>query len=123
MDTSREIVVLGASVNTDRYSNMALRNLFEAGFTVYPVNPAHQSIEGKKAYPGLSDVPRPIHTVTVYVGPGRLADLMEDLISLHPERVILNPGAGSPEQAKKIRAAGIEVVEACTLVMLSTGQF
>jgi len=37
--------------------------------------------------------------------------------------VIFNPGTENPDEYEGLRAAGIEPTEACTLVLLRTGQF
>lgn len=55
--------------------------------------------------------------------PEQLIDMLDDLISLKPKRVILNPGTFSEEIFEKLQASGIETLDACTLVMLSTNQF
>ena len=64
-----------------------------------------------------------IDTVTLYLSPMHQKDYYDYILSLHPRRVIFNPGAENPELATLARANGIEPVEACTLVMLSTGQY
>jgi hypothetical protein len=42
---------------------------------------------------------------------------------LQPKRVIFNPGTENPALMQQLAADGMEVEEACTLVMLHTGQF
>lgn len=60
-----------------------------------------------------------IHTVTMYVGPKNQAEYYDYIISLHPKRVIFNPGTQNVEFEKKLRDQGIQVTHACTLIMLS----
>ncbi|MDP2227264.1 MAG: CoA-binding protein [Moraxellaceae bacterium] len=117
------VAVLGASPNPDRYSNKAIRLLREHGHTVLPVNPAQTEIEGLAVVPSVDKLPRDIDTVTVYVSPRHSGGLLPGLIALHPKRVIFNPGAESAELIKGLRAADIQVEEACTLVLLRTRQF
>lgn len=117
------VCVLGASPNPERYAHKAILALRAKGHEVVPVNPAHQTIAGLDVVPSLAQVKQPIDTVTVYVGPAHIGPLIKDLVSLKPRRVILNPGAESAELATALKQAGIETIEACTLVMLSTGQF
>ncbi|MBP7204031.1 MAG: CoA-binding protein, partial [Propionivibrio sp.] len=64
-----------------------------------------------------------VDTVTLYVGPKRQEGLFEQLRAIHPRRVIFNPGTENPDEYEGLRAAGIEPTEACTLVLLRTGQF
>jgi hypothetical protein len=64
-----------------------------------------------------------IDTVTLYVGPANQDGLYDYLKSLAPRRVIFNPGTESPELERELEKAGILTEEACTLVLLHTGQF
>jgi predicted CoA-binding protein len=117
------VAVLGASPNPERYSNKAMRMLKKHGHEAVPVTPGHKEVEGTTAVASLAALPAPVDTVTVYVGPAHIGPLIDGIVAAKPRRVIMNPGAESPELAKRAQAAGIEVVEACTLVLLSTGQF
>lgn len=117
------VAVLGASPNPDRYANKAVRMLLQRGHSVYPVTPGHAVIEGISTAAHLGDIRDPIDTVTVYVGPKHIAPLIPEIVALQPRRIIANPGAESRELAQAAQAAGIQYVEACTLVMLTTGQF
>ena len=123
MSTSQTVAVLGASNNQERYSNMAVRRLREAGHRVIPVNPALFEIEGLPASKSLAEIKEPVDTLTLYVGPQRVAAMTQDIVRLAPKRVIFNPGTESPELAAALDRAGITHLEACTLVMLQTGQF
>ncbi len=117
------VAVLGASPTTDRYAFRALRMLRDHQYPVAPVNPAFQEIDGEICYPSLRDIPRPVHTVTLYVGPARSTKLIEDILAIKPKRIVMNPGAENSLLAQRAHAAGVEVVEDCTLVMLRSGTF
>ncbi len=123
MSKPQTVAVLGASANPDRYSNMAVRRLREAGHRVIPVNPALETIEGLPVAKSLSDIDEPVDTLTLYVGPQRLGPLIDDILRLAPKRVIFNPGTESADLAAALDRANIPHLEACTLVMLQTGQF
>ena len=121
--SSETVAVIGASAKEDRYSNKAMKMLAEYGHTVIPIAVATDAIRGQKTYARLADVPITIDTVTMYVGPARQHDLIEAIIAAHPKRVIFNPGSENPDAYDRFKAAGIEPLEACTLVLLRTGQF
>jgi predicted CoA-binding protein len=122
-DRSETVAVLGASPKPERYSNKAVRMLVEHGHRVIPVRPGAENIEGIPAAHKLSDVEGDVDTLTVYVSPEVSSKLQDDIVSLGPRRVIFNPGAENPALRDALGAAGIETVEACTLVLLSTGKF
>ena len=123
MSAVQTVAVLGASNNPERYSNMAVRRLREAGHHVIPVHPAFPAIEGLPVERSLGEIKEPVDTLTLYVGPQRLAALTDEILRLAPKRVIFNPGTESPELAATLDRAGITHLEACTLVMLQSGQF
>ena len=117
------VAVLGASAKPDRYSNKALRLLREHGHRVIPVNPAQDVIEGLPVAHALGGIGEPVDTLTLYMAPQHLAPLAADIVALRPGRVIFNPGTEDANLQRRLDAAGIPWEEACTLVMLRTGQF
>ena len=120
---SEAVVVLGASPKPDRYAYRAMEMLRSYGHRALPVNPAFGEILGEICYPSITDAPQPIDTVTLYLGRARSAPLIAEILAAKPRRIIMNPGAENAELAEEARAAGIEVVEDCTLVMLQSGTF
>jgi uncharacterized protein len=123
MAVKKNVVVLGASPNPGRYAHLALKSLVEHGYRAIPVNPAFPEILGLPCHPGIGEVPPPIDTVTIYLGPARSTPLIPEIVKAKPRRLILNPGAENEDLEGAAEAAGIEVVRACTLVLLNTGQF
>lgn len=117
------VAVLGASTNEERFSFKAVKMLKEHGHNPVPVHPAGHVVDGITATKQLADVVESIDTLTIYVNPKISAGEFDNILKLKPRRVVFNPGAENPELADKLRDAGFEVVEACTLVMLRTGQF
>ena len=121
--SAETVAILGASPKPDRYAYRAFEMLRQHGHRPIPINPAFDDILGEKCYPTIAEAPKPIDTVTMYLGAARSNPLIEEIIAAKPQRIIMNPGAENPALAEKAGAAGIEIIEACTLVMLSTGQF
>ena len=115
--------ILGASDNPQRYAFKAREMLIANHHPVVLINPKYSEINGVPCYRALADVRQPIDTVTVYVNASLFDDLLADVLSVKPRRVIFNPGSESAVAAAQLRVAGVEIVEACTLVMLSTGQY
>lgn len=120
---SETVAVLGASPKPDRYAYRAMEMLRQHGHRALPVNPAFDEILGERCYKLLRDVPRPIDTLTMYLGKARSDPLIDDILTAKPRRIIMNPGAENEELAEKAEAMGIEVIEDCTLVMLGSGTF
>jgi predicted CoA-binding protein len=120
---TKNVAVLGASADPVKYSHRAILLLKRKGFNPIPVNPNEEEVDGMKCYPTLADVPDEVDTVTVYLRPSVSSQLIGDILAKQPRRVIENPGTDNEELTEACRAAGIEVVHACTLVLLNTGQF
>jgi uncharacterized protein len=117
------VAVVGASSKADRYSYQAMTMLEESGHNPIPVAPAKKEILGKKTYPALASVPDRIDTVTMYIRPSLQAPVIDDVIRIKPARIIFNPGTENSDVYARLREAGIFVLEACTLILLRTGQF
>ena len=120
---SHQVAVLGASRKPERYANRAVRALKQHGYRVVPVTPAHDEVEGLTAASSLAEVSGPVDTLTVYIGPRHIGPLIDGIVVARPRRVILNPGTESAELERALDRHGIPYLEACTLVLLATGQF
>ncbi|MBT4200697.1 MAG: CoA-binding protein [Desulfobacula sp.] len=117
------VAVIGASPKQERYSNKAIRLLAQYNHNPIPIAPKHKEIEGKKVYQSLEDIPEKIDTVTMYLGQARQEAIINDIVKLDPKRVIFNPGTENKAVYKQLKQADIEVIEACTLVLLKTNQY
>lgn len=117
------VAILGASNKPDRYSYKALQLLVEKRHTPFPVHPLLKEINGIHVYRRLSEIPDEIHTITIYLSPQNQQTVENDILQSKVQRVIFNPGTENPELAQKLQQIGIETVNACTLILLKTGQF
>ncbi len=117
------VVIIGASNNPERYSHRALLMLRKHGHEVVPVHPKLAEIEGIPVVADVSLIAGPVDTVTMYVGAAISSGLQDKLIALKPRRIIFNPGAENAPLVDALQKAGIACEEACTLVLLNTGQF
>jgi uncharacterized protein len=119
--TNKRTLVIGASENPDRYSNIAINMLRDYKHAVVAVGNKTgkvRDVQIDREMPS-SD----IHTVTLYVSAKNQDDFIAPILALKPERVIFNPGTENPEFEELLNSQGIEPIEACTLVMLRTGQY
>jgi predicted CoA-binding protein len=118
-----KVAVLGASPKEDRYSFKAVHMLKEHEHIPIPVHPAGHTVDGVPGVKTLDYIKEPVDTLSMYVGPAISDGEYERILRLKPRRVIFNPGSENEALAKKLREAGIEVVEACTLVLLRSEAF
>ncbi|MES2381649.1 MAG: CoA-binding protein [Bacteroidota bacterium] len=118
----KKTLVIGASAKPDRYAYIATVMLGEYKHEVYPFGLKEGAIENvtiKTAWPTETD----FDTVTLYLNKQNQKEYTDKIIALKPKRVIFNPGTENTEFEKTLREKGIEALEACTLVLLRTGQF
>jgi len=118
----KKTLVLGASDNPSRYAYRAVHSLKNHGHEVVPVGIRKGQVAGLDIHtdrPALDD----IDTVTLYVGPQNQPTWYDYILSLKPRRIIFNPGTENPELERRAEQQGIRVEEACTLVMLSIGNY
>jgi uncharacterized protein len=118
----KKTLVLGASENKERYSNMAVRKLIAHDHTVIAIGNKVGCIGDVQIEKELLPH-KDVDTITMYLGEKNQKTFYGYILSIKPKRIIFNPGAENAELEKLANENGIETLEACTLVMLSTGQY
>ncbi len=118
----KKTLVLGASTNPSRYSFLAINKLRNHGHTVVAVGNREGSVGDVNIVKEKPDAEN-IDTVTLYLNQTNQKPYYDYILSLKPKRIILNPGAENPELEEMANANGIETMEACTLVLLSIGNY
>lgn len=118
----KKTLIIGASSNPQRYSYLALERLRNAGHEVVAIGKEKMVIKDvtvdteKKPYTGVD-------TITLYLNPAHQEEYYHYILSLHPKRLIFNPGTENEILQNMADKNGIETLTACTLVLLSTGQY
>lgn len=119
---NKKTLVLGASANPSRYSNLAINRLVRNGHPVVAVGRRKSAVAGvdiekdKKPFDNVD-------TITLYLNPFNQREYYDYIVSLKPKRIIFNPGTENEELYDIARKNNIQTMEACTLVLLSTGQY
>lgn len=120
----KKTLIVGASTNSSRYAFIAAQMLTDYKHAIVLIGIKKGEVLGNtildiRTRPVLQD----IDTITLYVGPQHQPQWYDYLLSLSPKRIIFNPGTENQEFEKLAEERGVEAIEACTLVMLSTGQY
>jgi predicted CoA-binding protein len=123
MQDNKTTLVVGASSNPERFSYKAIQMLRQSGHEVQAVGLREETVLGVRIQKNFNFEPGQIHTITLYVNPGRQSEIISTLLALQPHRIIFNPGTENEAFVESSQSQGIETVEACTLVMLATGQY
>ena len=118
---SKKVLVIGASENPSRYSNKAIIKLKENNYEVFAFGNKSGKVRGIEI---LTEFPKTeIDTLTLYLSSKNQKQYYNNIINSNPKRIIFNPGAENEELFIMARQKGIKVMNACTLVMLSIGNF
>lgn len=118
----KKTLVLGASTNPERYSFLAVQRLTTHKHPVVAIGNKAGSIGSTEiitTHPILEN----IDTVTLYLNPSHQKEYYNYILSLKPKRIIFNPGTENKELFELALQNNIQPIEACTLVMMSTGQY
>lgn len=120
----KKTVIIGATTNPGRYAYLAARMLDNYHHEFVPVGLKEGEVFGKEILDILEKPPvKDVDTVTLYIGPQRQPEYYQYILGMKPKRIIFNPGTENDEFIKMAEAQGVEALEACTLVMLRTGQY
>lgn len=118
----KKTLIMGASPNPSRYGFIATAMLTEYKHPVIPYGIKRGDING---IPVLNTLPdeKDVDTVTLYLNPHNQEQYYDYILGLKPRRVIFNPGTENPAFEQRLEDNGIEALEACTLVLLRTGNY
>lgn len=108
----RVVAVVGMSPNPSRPSNEVGRYLRAHGFTVVPVHPKEDEIEGMRAYRDLLSIPGEtrVDVVDLFVAGERTAPIVEQAAQIGASVVWFQPGAENPAAEARARELGLEVI-------------
>ena len=120
--SNKKTLIVGASTNPDRYAYKAANSLTKHGHEIVNIGTKSGNVAGVEIQKGKPTIAG-LDTITLYIGAAHQPDMYDYLLGLKPKRIIFNPGTENPTFEKMAREKGIEVLEACTLVLLATGQY
>ena len=117
LDEENVFAVVGASRNPEKYGHKVFRDLLEAGYEVYPVNPRAEEILGHKAYKSLKELPKRPDVVVFVVPPAVTEQMAHQCVELGVRYVWMQPGAESEAAIRELEDAGVEVIHgACIMI-------
>ena len=115
-------LVIGASINPERYAYKAIQLLVKHEIEVVPMGVKPGFVANLLIVSPLI-VQINIHTITLYLGASKQEPYYDFILKINPKRVLFNPGTENPKLAKLLNEKGILWENACTLVLLSTNQY
>ena len=116
--TGRVVAVVGASSDRSKFGNRAVRAFVRQGYTVIPINPREDQIEGLKVYKTILDVPGPVDMASFYLPPDIGEQVIDDVARKGVGEIWLNPGSESERLIRRARALHIEPIVACSIVSI-----
>ncbi len=117
IDRRNTIAVVGVSENPKKYGHQLYKKLLSAGYRVYPINPRHDYIGGKRCYPSLSSLPEKPDVVLTVVPPGITERVVEEAADQGIGMVWMQPGSESEKAVDFCRKHKIKLMyNACFVV-------
>ena len=110
------VAVIGASNDRGKYGNKAVRAYRRQGWTVYPINPQGNEIEGLPAYRRIEDLPGPVDRFSLYVPPQVGVTLLAAIAASGPAELWVNLGAESEALLAEAQRLGLDPIQACSIV-------
>ena len=121
--TSPAYVVVGVSADRKKFGNTVFRTMKEKGFTVYPVHPTQETVEGERCYKDVGSLPAEVASIVTVVPPQVTKLVVEDALAKGVKHFWMQPGSNSSAAAQAARAAGASVVDGdCILMFLEPVQ-
>lgn len=113
------VAILGASTDRSKFGNKSVRAHQQQGFTVYPINPKSDTIEGLKAYKSLAEIPPgKLDRVSVYLPPQIGLSVLPEIAARGCDELWLNPGSDSDALVEAARQEGLNVIQGCSIVAI-----
>jgi uncharacterized protein len=112
----KSIAIIGASANQEKFGNKAVRAFSQQGWTVYPINPKEENIEGLKAFKSVREIPTNVDEASIYLAPHLVPAILQEIAAKKIKRVWLNPGTESDDAIERAEELGIEAIVGCSIV-------
>ncbi|MEC8644910.1 MAG: CoA-binding protein [Pseudomonadota bacterium] len=114
LESAETIAMVGLSGNWSRPSYFAAKYLMEKGYTVIPVNPNYKEILGKKSFPSLQEIDRPVDVVNLFQRSEKVSDFLEDAMALKASAFWMQLGIVNKQAGEKAVELGmIPVMDRC----------
>lgn len=120
MTQKETILVLGASSNPNRSSYLATKFLYNKGFSLHTIANKKGKIDELELSVQTANITS-VDTITIYLNADRQKKYYDYLLSLHPKRIIFNPGTENPEFESLAREHSIDIITGCTIAMFTAG--
>ena len=102
----KSVAIIGASDRADSVGAIVFKNMLESGFkgSLYPINPNHKKIQGKKAYATIEEIGKPVDLAVICTNAATVPDVIE-ACGKHGVRAAVVLSAGFSE----VGARGAEI--------------
>jgi len=122
MKSQKTTLIIGASLKHGRYSNILMQRLSQAGMPAFGIGATKGQV-GSITIDTATLALENVHTISIYLREELQGEYEDYILALKPKRIIFNPGAENKNLKLKAESIGIEAINACSLVMLQTGQY
>ena len=111
--------VVGATDNKEKFGYKVYKKLKTKGYTVYPINPKLNTVDGDKCYPDISLLPEKPQVINMVVSPKVGIEIINQALKLGIDSFWLQPGTYDEELMDLIEKNRLNAVQACVIVALT----
>lgn len=117
------VAVVGVSSKGDAAANIIYKNLKKHQYTVYPVNPNSEIVEGDSCYPSIASLPETPDWVVIATHPDVTPLIVNECIEQNITKIWIHKSLGNgsynPEAIKKAVEAGLFIIPgSCPMMFL-----
>jgi len=109
--------IVGASSNPAKYGYKVYKDIKEAGYKVYPVNPKRKMINNDKCYSSLRELPQKPDVIDIVTKPDVTEKIVREAFELGIKKIWMQPGSQSDDAIMFCKNNGIQVLyNVCIIV-------
>jgi predicted CoA-binding protein len=111
------MAIAGLSRTGRKFGNIAHKTLMSKGYSLYPIHPDIQELNGLKCYADVTELPDDIENLLLVVPPLQSELLVKQIPESPIKRVWMQQGAESHTAIKFCHEHNIQVVHGCCILM------
>ena len=113
----RQLAVVGASTDTHSFGSIVYRELKQRGFTLTPVNPRYDEVDGDKCYKSLTDLTTKVESALFVLAANAAVSAVAEAHAAGIKYIWFQQMADYSAAARAAEEAGIETVSRKCILM------
>ena len=117
--SSPAYAVIGVSADRKKFGNVVYRTMKEKEFSVFPVHPTVDLVEGDACWNSVKDLPGEVRSVVTVVTPAQTETVVRECAEKGISSIWMQPGSASEKAIKEAEEKQVGVIHGqCILMFL-----